>query len=113
MTYVSIDFDQQQRLEQDEIAEEIYISGIGDAMNAVFPQMAELTYLQGYAEGMREFRKRVRHEVMLPVINTSPKEYPLLCGQCQYLKNRVCTIKSIVRDQSNYACDRVVIDSPF
>lgn len=112
MTYL-LDRDQEIRLEQEAAVEEIYISGIGDALDARMPQMAELIYLQGYVEGMRQFRKKVRTEVMLPIINTSPKEFPLLCGQCQYLDNRVCSIKSIVRDQSNFACDRVVIDSPF
>lgn len=113
MTYSTIDADQEQRAASYEIIEEIYISGIGDAMDALMPQMAEMAYLQGYAEGMRQFRQKVRTEILLPVINTSPKEFPLLCGQCQFLDGRTCTIKSITRDQSNYACDRVVIDSPF
>ena len=113
MTYSSIDADQEQRAASYQIMEDIYIEGISDAMNSLLPQMAEVTYLTGYAEGMRQFRKRVRTEILLPVINTEPKEFPLLCGQCQYLNNRTCTIKSIKRDQSNYACDRVVIDSPF
>ena len=113
MTHTTIDADQEQRLASYEAIEQIYLEGIGDAMDSRLPQMAQITYLEGYAEGMRQFRKRVRTEILLPVINTEPKEFPLLCGQCQYLNNRTCTIKSIKRDQSNYACDRVVIDSPF
>lgn len=112
MSYL-LDRDQELRLEQDAIVEEIYISGIGDAMDSLMPQMAEITYLQAYAEGMRQFRKRVRTEVLLPVINNEPKEFPLLCGQCQFLNGRTCTIKAIKRDQSNYACTSVVVDSPF
>lgn len=113
MTYISIDRDQEQRLEQDAAVEEIYISGIGDAMAGTLPQMAELTYLQGYAEGMREFRKRVRTEVLLPVINTEPKEFPLVCHQCAHLNNGICEIKGIVRNGNQYACSSISADCPF
>jgi len=43
----SIDFDQAQRLEQDEAIEEIYLSGIDDGFDGRLPMMAELIYLQG------------------------------------------------------------------
>ncbi len=52
----SIDFDQAQRLEQDEAIEEIYLSGIGDGFDGRLPMMAEITYLQGYCVGMQQLK---------------------------------------------------------
>lgn len=107
----SIDFDQEQRLKQDEAVEEIYLSGISDAADGRLPAMAEIIYLQGFCEGMRQFKMQVRL-APLPVA-TETQEFPLLCGQCTYLNNGKCAIKSVVRNSSNYACDRVVVDCPF
>ena len=110
MTYCT-DLDQEQRLEQYAAIEEIYISGMGDAMAGIFPQMAELIYLQGFAEGMRQFRMQVRLAPQ-PVV-TEIEEFPLLCGQCEHLNNSICEIKSIPKNSNSYACDRVVINCPF
>ncbi len=107
----SIDFDQAQRLEQDEAVEEIYLSGISDAADGRLPAMAEIIYLQGFCEGMRQFRMQVRL-APLPVA-TETQEFPLLCGQCHYLNNGKCGIKRTARNSANYACDRVVVDTPF
>lgn len=110
MTYL-LDRDQAQRLEQDEAIEEIYLSGITDAADGRLPAMAEIIYLQGFCEGMRQFRMQVR---LAPLpIATETQEFPLLCGQCTYLNNGKCAIKSVVRNSSNYACERVVVDCPF
>ena len=109
MTYL-LDFDQDQRQEQYAAIEEIYLSGISDAADGRLPVMAELTYLQGYVQGMRDYPRR---EVLLPVINTESKEYPLLCHQCHYLNNGKCGIKGITRNGNQYACDRISVDCPF
>ena len=109
MTYCT-DRDQEQRLEQYEAIEEIYLSGISDAADGRFPQMAEIIYLQGYCQGMRDYPRR---EVVLPVINTESKEYPLVCGQCAYLNNGKCAIKGVARNSNSYACDRIKVDCPF
>ena len=108
MTYL-LDLDQDQRTEQYAAIEEIYLSGISDAADGRLPVMAELTYLQGYCQGMRDYPRR---EVVLPVINTE-KEYPLLCHQCAYLNNGKCGIKGITRNGNQYACDRISVDCPF
>lgn len=109
MTYL-LDFDQDQRQEQYAAIEEIYLSGIGDAADGRFPQMAEVLYLQGYAKGMVDYPRR---EVLLPIINTESKEFPLLCHQCQHLNNGICSLKSIPRSSNSYACDRISVDCPF
>lgn len=110
MTYCA-DRDQDQRLESYETIEEIYLSGIGDAADGRLPAMAEVIYLQGFCEGMRQFRMQVRL-APLPVA-TETQESPLLCGQCHYLNNGKCAIKGTARSSTNYACDRVVVDTPF
>lgn len=109
MTYCT-DTDQQQRLEQYEALEEIYLSGITDAADGRFPQISEVIYLQGYCQGMRDYPRR---EVKLPVFDTDAKEYPLLCSQCNYLKNGICGIKGTARNSNSYACDRISVDCPF
>ena len=109
MTYL-LDFDQDQRQEQYAAIEEIYLSGIGDAAAGLFPQQAELTYLQGYAKGMVDYPQR---EVLLPIINTETKEFPLLCHQCEYLVDGICSIKSIPRNSNSYACNHVSVDCSF
>lgn len=109
MTYC-IDRDQDQRQEQYEAVEEIYLSGISDAADGRFPQMSEIIYLQGYCQGMRDYPRR---EVTLPVINQEIKEYPLVCHQCAYLNNGKCGIKGITRNSNSYACDRISVDCPF
>ncbi len=109
MTYL-LDLDQAQRLEQDEAVEEIYLSGITDAADGRLPVMAEVTYIQGYVQGMRDYPRR---EVKLPVINTETQEFPLLCHQCTYLNNGKCGIKGITRNGNQYACDRISVDCPF
>lgn len=105
-----IDRDQDQRLEQDECIEEIYLSGISDAADGIFPQMAELVYLQGYAKGMKDYPRR---EVVLPVINRDEQNYPLVCGQCAYLANGICGVNGIAASSNKFACDRILVDSPF
>jgi hypothetical protein len=110
MTYCT-DRDQDQRLESYEAVEAIYLEGIGDAADGRLPAMAEIIYLQGFCEGMRQLRMQVR---LAPIpVATEIKEYPLLCGQCTYLNNSKCEIKSIERRSTNYACDRVVVDTSF
>ncbi len=110
MTYC-IDRDQAQRLEQDECIEATYLEGITDGFDDRLPAMPDVIYLQGFCEGMRQLRMQVR--LTPQPVATEIKEYPLLCGQCTYLNNGKCEIKSIARSSTNYACDRVVIDSPF
>ncbi len=109
MTYCA-DRDQDQRLEQYAAIEEIYLSGISDAADGRMPAMAEVTYIQGYVQGMRDYPRR---KVILPVINTEIKEFPLLCHQCTYLNNGICGIKGITRNGNQYACDRISVDCPF
>ena len=109
MTYL-LDQDQDQRQEQYEAIEEIYLSGITDAADGRFPQMSEICYLQGYCQGMRNYPRR---EVKLPVINTESKEFPLLCHQCEHLNNGICAIKGTTRNSNSYACDRIKINCPF
>lgn len=109
MTYL-LDLDQDQRTEQYAAIEEIYLSGISDAADGRLPVMAELTYLQGYVQGMQDYPRR---EVQLPVINTETQEIPLLCGQCHYLNNGKCGIKGITRNGNQYACDLISVDCPF
>ncbi|PSB27933.1 hypothetical protein [Chlorogloea sp. CCALA 695] len=110
MTYC-IDRDQDQRLESYEAIEAIYLEGISDAADGRLPAMPDVIYLQGFCEGMRQLRMQVR--LAPQPVATEIKEYPLLCGQCQYLNNGKCAIKATARSSTNYACDRVVIDSPF
>jgi hypothetical protein len=109
MTYL-LDLDQDQRQEQYAAIEEIYLSGITDAADGRLPAMAEILYLQGYCQGMRDYPRR---EVVLPVINAETQEFPLVCHQCEHLNNGICSIKSIPRNGNSYACDRVVVDCPF
>jgi hypothetical protein len=109
MTYL-LDLDQDQRQEQYAAIEEIYLSGIGDAAAGLFPQQAEILYLQGFAQGMRDYP---RHEIVLPVINAESKEFPLLCHQCEHLNDGICAIKGTARNSSNFACDRIKVDCPF
>ena len=110
MTYL-LDLDQDQRLESYEAIEAIYLEGITDGFDGRLPAMPDVIYLQGFCEGMRQLRMQVRLAPQ-PVI-TEVKEYPLLCGQCTYLNDGKCGIKGIARSSTNYACDHVVIDSPF
>ena len=112
MTYTAALQQDQERIEaQYAVIEEIYREGISDAADGRLPAMPDVIYLQEFCEGMRQLRMQVRL-APLPV-TTEIKEYPLLCGQCTYLNNGKCEIKSIPRNSTNYACDRVVIDSPF
>ncbi|MBA2748566.1 MAG: hypothetical protein H0U45_07445 [Tatlockia sp.] len=111
MTYTAALQQDQQRIEaQYEAIEAIYLSGIGDAADGRLPVMAEVPYIQGYVQGMRDYPRR---EVMLPVINQEIEKFPLVCHQCQHLNNGICSLKSIPRNSNSYACDRVVVDTPF
>ena len=105
-----VDFDQAQRLAQDEAFEEIYLSGIGDAADGRLPAMAEVIYIQGYVQGMQDYPRR---EVQLPVINTETQEVSLVCGQYTHLNNGRCAIKSISRNSNQYACSSISVDCPF
>lgn len=109
MTYCT-DRDQEQRLEQYAAIEQIYLLGITDAADGRLPAMAEITYIQGYVQGMRDYPRR---EVLLPVINADAKEFPLVCHQCAHFNSGICRFKSIPRNSNSYACDRVVVDCPF
>lgn len=110
MTYTSIDFDQDQRLAAYEAIEDIYMEGVTDAANGKFPVMSEIAYLQGYAQGMKDYPRR---EVKLPVISNEVFEMPLLCGQCAHLVGGKCGVKRAERDRNRYACEQVLVDSPF
>ena len=110
MTYL-LDRDQEQREEAYAASEAIHLEGIGDALNGCLPAMPNVAYLEGFCEGMRQLRMQVR--LTPQPVATEIKEYPLLCGQCTYLNNGKCAIKGTARSSSNYACDCVVIDSPF
>lgn len=118
MTYC-IDQDQENRLIQDACIEEIYLDGVADGCNGRLPIMADITYLQGYCKGMTETRAEiglkitVSPEQLQSEMWIAQSETPLLCGQCVHLNNRRCTIKDIVRDQSQYACPQVSVDCPF
>ena len=111
MTYTAALQQDQERIEaQYAVVEEIYIEGITDAADGRFPRMAELPYLQGFAQGMVDFPRR---EIVLPIIDTESKKYPLLCSQCYYLNNGICSLKSIPRNSNSYACYRIEVDCPF
>lgn len=113
MTYTSIDADQDQRLASYETLEQLRLEGIGDALDLRLPQQAQVPYLEGYCEGMRLNADRPTKTVVLPVLNREINEYPLVCGQCAYLVDGVCKVKRTRRSEDRYACDRVLIDSPF
>lgn len=113
MTYTSIDSDQEQRLADYDTLEQLRLEGIGDALDLRLPQQSQIPYLEGYCEGMRLNADRPARTVVLPVINQDIKEYPLVCGQCSHLDKGVCKIKGIRRSYEKYACDRVLIDTPF
>lgn len=109
MTYL-LDRDQDQRLEQDAIIEQIYIEGVTDAANGRLPVMAEIIYLQGYCEGM----KHLKVVELFPIASQEEQtELPLLCGQCQHLNNGKCGIKGITRNGNQYACPSISVDCPF
>ncbi len=112
MSY-ALQLEQEQREEAYNGIEQLYLEGVGDGCDGRLPAMSEIIYLQGYAEGMRQLRMRVRCEPQIEVKKPTPQEFPLLCGQCNFLSNRRCTIKDIVRDQSNFACPSVSVDCPF
>ena len=57
MTYL-LDRDQEQRVEAYEAIEAIYLEGIGDAADGRLPAMAEVIYIQGYVQGMRDYPRR-------------------------------------------------------
>lgn len=113
MTYSTIDADQEQRLADYDTLEQLRLEGIGDALDLRLPQQAQVPYLEGYCEGMRLNTERPARTVVLPVINNEVKEYPLVCGQCTHLIDGICNIKKTRRNADRYACDRVLIDSPF
>ncbi len=106
----STDFDQAQRLEQDEAVEEIYLSGIGDGFDGRLPMMSEIIYLQGYCEGMKQSSLT---NFRLAYSPTEQTESPLVCNQCSFLNNDKCTVKQTTRNSNNYACDRINVDCPF
>ena len=105
-----IEFDQEQRLKQDEAVEEIYLSGITDAADGRLPVMAEIIYLQGYCAGMKQVKMI---DLSLPAPKEEQTELPLVCGQCAYLNNGKCAIKGVARNSNSYACDRIKVDCPF
>ena len=105
-----VDFEQEQRLAQDEAFEEIYLSGIGDAADGRFPAMAEITYLQGFCEGMKQLK--ISNSAVVS-FQEEQVELPLVCGQCSYLNNGKCGIKSISRNSNQYACPSISVDCPF
>lgn len=101
----------QERIEQQyKVVEDIFLSGITDAAEGVFPQSAELPYLQGFAQGMRDYPRR---KVVLPIIDSDSKEYPLFCAQCSHFSKDKCGIKGVERRSTSYACDQVLIDCVF
>lgn len=116
---ISIDFDQEQRAASYEAIEGIYLQGFRDGFEGWLPVMSEIIYLQGYGKGMEEGRETVKLSICVPPKQLQSEmfkaqtESPLLCGQCQWLNNGKCAIKSVTRNSSQYACDRVVVDSPF
>jgi hypothetical protein len=109
-----LDRDQEFRLEQEQCIEELYLEGISDGADGCLPLMAEITYLQGYCQGMKQ-------QNMIDLsINTSTlmlheeqTELPLLCGQCYYLNNGICSLKTVARNSNSYACPSLQIDCPF
>lgn len=103
-----IDFDQAQRQQQDEAIEAIYLEGISDAVDGRLPVMAEITYLQGFCEGMKQ-----RYQTIDSLPQEEQTELPLVCGQCAYLSNGKCAIKGVTRNSNSYACDRIKVDCPF
>ncbi|MGL5926714.1 hypothetical protein [Chroococcidiopsis sp.] len=112
---ISIDFDQEQRAASYEAIEEIYLEGISDGFAGRLPAMAEIIYLQGYCEGMRQGRAEIGINITVTPeqLSTELVDLPLLCGQCAHLINGKCRIKDIARNSDMYACDRVLVDSPF
>lgn len=119
MTYL-LDRDQEQREEQYQAIEDIYLEGITDGANGRLPSQSEIIYLQGYCEGMRQGRADKGYEITVSasqlqseLFAMEEQEYPLLCGQCAHLINGRCGIKSVVRNSNQYACDRILVDTPF
>jgi hypothetical protein len=104
----SIDFDQAQRLEQDEAIEAVYLEGISDAASGRLPVMTEIIYLQGFCEGMKQ-----RYQTIDSLPQEEQTELPLVCGQCAYLNNGKCAIKGVTKTSNSSACDRIKIDYPF
>lgn len=103
-----IDFDQAQRYAQDQAIEAIYLEGISDAVDGRLPVMAEIIYLQGFCEGMKQ-----RHQTINSLPQEAQTELPLVCGQCAYLNNGKCTMKGTARNSNSYACERIKVDCPF
>ena len=102
-------FDQAQRQAQDQAIEQLYLDGIGDAVDGRPPAIGQIEYLQGYCEGM----KHLKVVELFPIASQKEKEFPLVCGQCTHLNNSRCAIKSITRNSNQYACDRIKVDCPF
>ena len=119
MSYCT-EIDQEQRLASYQAIEDIYLEGVTDGADGHLPAMSEIVYLQGYCVGMEQGRKELKlkmqvsaKQVQSEMFAVEPKEYPLTCGQCQYLNDGICAIKATPRISANYACDRILVDSPF
>ncbi len=105
-----IDFDQVQRYAQDQAIEELHLDGFSDAVDGQLPVMAEIIYLQGYCAGMNQLKTI---DSLITATQEKQTEVPLVCGQCAYLNNGKCAIKSVTRNSNSYACDRIKVDCPF
>ena len=118
MTYL-LDRDQEQIEASYQAMEEVYLEGVTDGANGKLPAMSEIIYLQGYRQGMEQARADIGLKITVSVQQLQAEmfevesECPLLCGQCAHLINGRCGIKSVTRNSNQYACDRILVDSPF
>ncbi|WP_373524811.1 hypothetical protein [Nostoc sp.] len=113
MTYL-LDLDQDQRVESYEAIEEIYLEGISDGFDGRLPMNAEIMYLQGYCEGMKQVKMiDLSINISASMLHEERTELPLVCGQCYYLNNGICSLKTVARNSNSYACPSLQIDCPF
>ncbi|MGL4618722.1 MAG: hypothetical protein ACRCZS_06635 [Chroococcidiopsis sp.] len=118
MTYL-LDRDQEQRERDYQAIEDIYLEGVTDGTNGRLPAMSEIIYLQGYCKGMEQSRADIGLQITVSASSLQSEmfevetEYPLLCGQCAHLINGRCGIKGASRNSSQYACEEVLVNTPF
>lgn len=105
MAYL-LDRDQDQRLEQGQIREDLYLSGLTDAADLLPPTSYDSAYRDGYDAG-------TNNEYGLITLDAYPVEVPLTCGQCDYFKFGECSLTGLVRSHNSYACPQAEIYTPF
>lgn len=64
MTY-ALELEQISRQAEDDAVEALYLEGVGDALDNIKPKCAEIVYLQGYCQGMRQFSLQTSRDAAL------------------------------------------------